>query len=74
MDFPNLFFDLNVSSLACVYVYAHRQIVNKCFFKELLVVEMEIWGVEPVAFSASQESLLNQHSELTFLQLILRAT
>lgn len=43
-------------------------------FKELLVVEMEIWGVEPVAFSASQESLLNQHSELTFLQLILRAT
>lgn len=31
MDFPNLFVDLNISSLACVYGYVPRQIINTCF-------------------------------------------
>lgn len=31
VDFPNLFFDLNLSSLASGYVFAPRQIINKCF-------------------------------------------
>lgn len=35
---------------------------------------MEVWEVEPIECSVSQESLKQQHPECTLLQLILRAT
>lgn len=53
MGSPSSFFDLKLSSLACVHAHAPRQIINVS--KELLVVEMEIWGMEPVECSLSQE-------------------
>lgn len=68
-DLPNLFFDLYISAVACMYIYMYRHINNKCIFKSFQRApggrETENWGTEPVECRLSQESLLNRHSQCT---------